>query len=57
MRIEPDVNTLMRDLQRAGVRELKFVGKNVAIDQMGRKIIFKRTITKGLVHQTFEIAH
>ena len=31
---------LMPQLALAGVRELKFVGKTTAVDQLGRKMVF-----------------
>lgn len=50
-----EINNLIRDLQRAGVKSLRFVDRNTAIDQLGRKIVFKRTIVKGFLNTTFEI--
>jgi len=36
---EREINYLLKDLQRAGVRKLRFISKNVATDQLGRKIV------------------
>lgn len=52
---EREIDYLLKDLQRAGVRKLRFISKNVATDQLGRKIVFKRTVVKGFVSTTFEI--
>jgi len=53
--INNEINSIMKDLRKAGVKSLKFLNRRVAVDQMGRKIVFKRTITNGILHTTFEI--
>jgi len=57
MKSANEINNLMKDLRRAGVRSLKFVDKNTAIDQFGRKIVFKRVVVKGFLHTMFEITN
>lgn len=49
------VGRIMEELFKAGVRELRFVAKNRAVDQLGRTIEFHRTVERGFVNTTFHI--
>jgi len=43
----------LKELSSAGVKELKFIGENLAVDQYGRKIKFQRTVESGMIRLTF----
>ena len=40
------LNQIMNELQLVGVRELRFISKNLALDQLNRKIVFYRRFGK-----------
>lgn len=49
------IDRIMDELLKAGVKELKFVDKNRAVDQYGRTIEFHRTVENGYVNTSFRI--
>ena len=47
-------NDILRELSLIGVRELRFITDDVAVDQHGRKIKFVRVVNNGTVDISFK---